>query len=351
MSRKRRVSLDDLIFFNRQLAAIIKTRLPLPEGLAVIAREIRSETLRQSAAEMEKDLEAGLSLSEAFERQEVTFPELYVSMVKAGEESGDLPGILTELCEYSDAMWDLERRIKTALFYPAVIGVFILIYVPLITAFVIPQFTSLYESLGGRLPIPTRLTIGFGHFMRSPWGLIPLLGIPFVWLVYRMLRRMEMGREIFDKLKLAIPLFGTLSKQAEMWRFCRTLGILLKAGVPIVHSLQLVGATSRNKAIEEAIVNVQQHVSQGEKLSQQCKQTGVFPETMTWMMAMGEERGTLNETLLELANFYDLEVRLSCRKIQSVIGPILVLCLGAIVAFVLISLYMPIFQAGQFIGG
>jgi type IV pilus assembly protein PilC len=351
MNRKRKVSLDDLIFFNRQLAATIKTKMPLPEGLAVIAREIRSETLRQSSAEMEKDLEAGLSLSEAFERQKGTFPELYASMIKAGEESGDLPGILTELREYSDVMWDLEKKIKAALHYPVFMGVFILIYVPLITAFVIPRFATLYESLGGRLPIPTRLTIGFGHFMNSPWGLIPLLGIPLVWFVYRMLRRTEEGRKIFDKLKFVIPWFGTLSKQAEMWRFNRTLGILLKAGVPIVHSLQLVGATSRNKVIELAIADVQQRVSQGEKLSEQCKLTGVFPETMTWMMAMGEERGTLTETLLELANFYDLEVRLSCGKIQSVIGPILLLCLGVIVGFILLSLYLPIFKMGELIGG
>ena len=347
MIRKRKVSLDDLMFFNRQLAAIIRTKLPLPEGLAVIAREIHSETLRQSAAEMEKNLEAGLSLSEAFERQKDTFPELYASMVKAGEESGDLPGILTELCEYSDAMWDLEKKVKAALFYPVAIGVFILIYVPLLTAFVIPKFTGLYEGFGSHLPIPTRLVIEFGNFMNSPWALILLLGIPIVWLVYRMLRRMKTGRKIFDKLKLAIPAFGTLSKRAELWRFCRTLGILLKAGVPIVHSLQLVGATSRNKMIESAIADVQQRVSQGEKLSEQCKQTGVFPETMTWMMAMGEERGTLNETLLELANFYDLEVRLSCRKIQSVIGPALVLCLGVIVGFILLSLYLPIFGIGE----
>jgi type IV pilus assembly protein PilC len=325
MSRKRKVSLDDLSFFNRQLAAIIKTKLPLPDSLAVIAREIRSETLKQSAAEMEKDLEAGLSLSEAFERQKGTFPKLYVNMVKVGEDSGgDLSGILTGLCEYFDAMRDLERKIKTALLYPAAIGVFILIYALFFTAFVIPKFTGLYGTVG-----------------HLPRGLILLLGIPIVWLVYRMFRRTETGRKVFDKLKLAIPWFGTLSKQAEMWRFSRTLGILLKAGVPIVHSLQLVGATSRNKVIESRIRDVQQRVSQGEKLSEQCKLTGVFPETMTWMMAMGEERGTLTETLLKLANFYDLEVRLSCRKIQSVIGPILLLCLGAIVAFYIISFYLP----------
>ncbi|MBI1926705.1 type II secretion system F family protein, partial [Candidatus Poribacteria bacterium] len=323
-----------------------KTKLPLPESLAVISRGLKDKPLKQSAAEIEKDLESGLSLSEALERQKDTFPALYASMVKAGEESGDLPGILAALCEYSYAMWDLERKMKTALVYPAVVGAFLLFYLPALVAFAVPTFTQVYGSIAG-LPGPTRLIIGFSHFITSPYGLMSLLGIPLVWFAYRVLRRTEKGKGIFDQLKLAIPLFGTLFRGAEMWRFSRTLGILLKAGVPLVDSLQLVRTTSRNKVIESAIANVQRSVSQGEKFGEQCERTGVFPEMMTWMLTMGEAQGTLNETLTELADFYDLEVGLSCRKIQSVIGPILVLILGVIVGFIVLSLYMPVFSLGE----
>lgn len=351
MGRRRRAKLNDLIFFNRQLAAMIKTKLPLPEGLAVIARQIRDRSLKRSAGEMGKDLETGLSLSEAFERQEDSFPELYTSIVKAGEESGDLPGVLSGLCEYSDAMWNLQRKIRAALYYPAAVGVFVLLFIPLLVIVVVPRFADMYAEYQSRLPVATSMLLGIRNFLVSPRGLIVLLAIPLLCLLYPVLRRTSSGRRISDRFKRVAPFFGKLTNQAELWRFCRTLASLLKAGVPLVHSLQLVGATAQNTVMKSAIVDIEQRVSQGEKLGEECRRTGVFPEDITWMIAMGEERGTLNGTLTELADFYDLEVRLTCEKIQSTVGPAMIFCLGIIVAFVLISLYMPIFKLAGAMSG
>ncbi len=349
---KQRISIGDLVFFNRQIAAMIKAKLPLPEGLGVIAGEMHNKPLKRAAADMEKDLEAGVSLSEAFERQEGTFPELYASMIKAGEESGDLPGVLSGLCEYSDAMWSLKRKIKAAMFYPAAVGAFIMFILPILAIFIIPRMAAVYENMDSGLPVPTRLLLGITDLLRGPWGALGLLATLMLGLIYLAIRKTGPGRKVLDRLVRAMPFFGRLSKQAELWRFCRTTSVLLKAGVPLTDALKLVSATSQNAVMKSAIDSIHQEVSQGESLGNACRRIKVFPENMVWIIAMGEERGTLNDALNELTEFYDLEVRLVSEKIQSMVEPALVACLGGIVAVVLIALYMPVFNmAGVMSGG
>jgi type II secretory pathway component PulF len=344
------VDLDDLVFFNQHLASIIRTKLPLPEGLSVIARDTQNEELRRALGEMQEDMNAGHSLSEALERRDGTFPDLYASMVKAGEESGDLPGILAELSAYSQARWKLERKVRVALIYPALIGVFILFYVPFLGAFVLPKVSKIYQSTERSLPFMTRLFIACKDVLSSPWSVLFLLGIPLLWVVYRLLYRSRLAKGFVDRWLLSIPLFGTLAKQAELWRFNRTLGILLNAGVSLVRSLKLVRATSQNQVISSAIDRIRQKVSSGERFGDQCIEAGVFPETMTWKISMGEQQGTLEETLMELAEYYDLEVRLTSRKIQSLVGPALLIVLSVVVALVLVSIYQPIFMFSDSVG-
>lgn len=344
------VDLDDLVFFNQHLASIIRTKLPLPEGLSVIARETHNDELRQALTEMEEDMNAGHSLSEALERQDGTFPDLYARMVQAGEESGDLASILAELSAYSQAKWKLERKVRVALIYPALVGVVVLFYVPLLGAFVLPKVSQIYQSTDQSLPYLTRLFISCKEFLSSPWSLLLLLGIPLLWGIYRLLRRSRRVEGVFDRWILSIPLFGTLAKQAELWRLNRTLGILLNAGVSLVRSLELVRATSRNQVISSALDRIQQQVSSGKRFGDQCKEVGVFPETMTWMISMGEKQGTLKETLSELADHFDLEVRLTSRKIQSFVGPALLIILSLVVALVLVSIYQPIFMFSDSVG-
>jgi len=344
------VDVDDLMFFNRHLASIIRTDLPLPEGLAVISRETQNEELSQALEEMEADVSAGHSLSEALEEQEGTFPELYASMVKAGEESGDLPGILAELSDYSQARWKLERKVRAALIYPALVGVLVMMSVPLLGAFVLPNVARIYESTDQSLPYLTRWFLSVKEFLVSPWVLVLIFGIPLLWLGYRLIQWSQQTKGVFDRWLVSIPLFGTLARQIELWRFNRTLGILLNAGVSLVRSLELVRATSRNRVISSAIDRIREKVSEGRRFGTLCKEVGVFPETMTWMVSMGEEQGTLNETLMELADYYDLEVRLTSRKIQSFVGPALLILLSAIIAVVVLSIYQPIFMFKESMG-
>ena len=341
---KRKVNSDALIFFNQQLASLIRTRLPLPEGLATISRQMKDRRLKKSVAEMERDLKNGLPLSEAFDRQKEVFPELYASMVKAGEASGNLPGILAVLTEYSHGMWDLQRRIKASVAYPKLLGVFMLFYIWAITKFTTPMFAQVYGGQGF-LPAPTRWVIAFSELLTPWWRIILLLGI--LWLTYYILNRRKIGGRFFDKLKFHIPLYGKLVVTAEMWRFNRTVGILLNTGVPLVEALKLAGAISQNRLVASAIDRIRQGVAQGEKFGDLCKQVDIFPETMTWMIAMAEEQGSLNDTLTELGRYYDLEVELTCERIQHTIGPIIVLILGVIVGFFLLSMYLPVFRMGE----
>jgi type IV pilus assembly protein PilC len=235
------------------------------------------------------------------------------------------------------------------MFYPAVVGAFILFIMPLLAIFLIPRMAAVYNDMGNGLPAPTRLLLGATDLIKGPWGAIGLLAVLLLGMAYSKIRKTGPGRRMLDRFVRSMPFFGRLSKQAELWRFCRTVPVLLKAGVPLSDALKLVSATSQNAVMKSAIDSIQQGVSQGESLGDECRRTNVFPENMVWIIAMGEERGTLNEALQELAEFYDLEVCLVSEKIQSLIEPALVACLGGIVAVVLIALYMPIFNmAGVF---
>jgi type IV pilus assembly protein PilC len=351
MKGDTKTRLDDLVFFNRQLASIVRTQFPLPEGLRTISKEMKDENFRRAIEEMERDVSFGIPLSQAVAKQTDVFPSLYANMLKAGEDSGNMAAILDELCEYSQTLYQLERSVKVALYYPKIVGslillFFMLVYNPLYYH-VVPTFIRMFAEMGGTLPGPTRILMAWSQSRISP----PVILITMVLIIflYRLFRRIKPIE--FDKFKLVFPIWGGLVRQAELWKFCRTLGSLLKSQVPMVRALELTEQITRNKAMSLAVAKLKEEIEQGSSLSEGCKKLRVFPQTATWMISMGETRGNLDDTLLELANFYDFQVRFSGAKIRSAIGPVLIIAMGIFVFFVVLSMYLPIFSMTSAIGG
>ena len=348
--RKKKITTDDLIFFNRQLASMIKIEMPVVDSLAAIARETQNKEFKTTIEMVKNDIEMGGTISDAFAKFPRVFPELYVSMIRAGEESGDLSTILEELSKYSESMAMLERNVKTALIYPAmIIGITCILLILLIN-FVVPSFSSLYAEAGATLPVLTQIVLDMGESLKRHLPIIVTF-VVCMFVLWRVLYLNEKMRTAVDNFKLSVPIYGKLLRYAVLWRFSRTLGALLDAGVPMVNSLSLVSATSGNRRISQAIDRVKQQVSKGEDFSRECEATGVFPTTMTYMIAMGTTTGKLNEALMGLADFFDLQVNTTCRRISVVIEPALAVVVGIIVGLIILSLYLPIFSLVEKIGG
>jgi len=348
--RKKKITTNDIIFFNRQLASMIKTEMPVVDSLAAIAKETQNKGFKATIEMVKSDIEMGSTISEAFARFPNVFPELYVSMIRAGEESGDLPTILEELSKYSESMAMLERNVKTALIYPGVMaGITCILFILLVNT-VIPRFAGLYAEMGTNLPALTQMLLDIAASSNRYFSIIVAI-IACVILLWRLSYRNDKIRAAVDRFKLSIPIYGKLLRHAVLWRFSRTLGALLNAGVPMLSSLSLVSATSGNKRISQAIDRVKQQVSKGEDFGQECEATGVFPTTMTYMIVMGTATGKLDEALMGLADFFDLQVNTTCRRISVVIEPVLSVIVGIVIGFILLSLYLPVFGLAGGIGG
>ncbi len=348
--RKKKITTNDIIFFNRQLASMIKMEMPVVDSLAAIAKETQNKEFKTTIEMVKSDIEMGSTISEAFAKFPNVFPELYVSMIRAGEESGDLPTILDELSKYSESMAMLERNVKTALIYPAMIMGITCIMLILLIIIVIPMFAKLYAEAGASLPALTLIVLDISASSKRYFPIIVALIVCMI-LLWRLLCRNEKIRAAVDNFKLSIPIYGKLLRYAALWRFSRTLGALLNAGVPMLNSLSLVSATSGNKRISQAVDRIKQQVNKGEDFGKECEATGVFPTTMTYMIAMGTATGKLNEALIGLADFFDLQVNTTCRRISVAIEPVLSVIVGIFIGFIILSLYLPIFSLAVKIGG
>ena len=343
LGHKRRVTLDDLMLFNRQLASMINTDLPLVPSLQALSRDMRKGRFKTVLDKVRKDVEEGTSLTEALSKHPAVFSKFYLTMIRAGEKSGNLPGILSQLADHTQSMAMLQKKVKEALIYPALVIVVAMAILTFLVRFVIPTFAEMFRDMGQALPPLTRLILELHYQFRHVLiGLLALIGL--IWLLKSWLARSKAGSLALDRLKLKLPIFGPFIRNTAIGNFCRTLGILLQAGVPMLNALELAGTASSNRLIEVACQEMARGVNEGERVTKPMKRFRIFPHTLVWMLSVGEQRGKLDESLLRLGGLYREQIERILRRIEIALVPICIIIIGLIVGSVIIALFLPLIQ-------
>ncbi|MHB2026259.1 MAG: type II secretion system F family protein [Elusimicrobiota bacterium] len=341
-----RVSSKDLTLFSRQLSTLIGAGVPIVQGLTILETQAQNPAFKKILADVRADIEGGLSITDALKKHPQAFPELYSSMIKAGELGGILDVILERLTSYMENSEALRAKVKSALMYPAVVlSICALVTIFLLT-FVVPTFKDIFSAFGGTLPLPTQVLLDLSNVLRSYWyAWVPIpIGAGYA---FKRFYGTAVGRKWVDGKVLKAPLFGPILQKVAIAKLSRTLGTLIKSGVPIMQGLETAAATSGNVVISEAIMASRNSVREGGRISEPLKKSGIFPNMVTSMISVGEETGSLDAMLGKIADFYDMEVDAAVKGLTSMIEPIVIVIMGVIVGAIVIAMFMPIFDLGQ----
>lgn len=346
----KRVKTAELLVFTRQLSTIVSAGLPLMQGLDILADQTEDPNFGAVIDAIAQDVESGETFSDALRKYPRAFPDLYVSMVRSGEASGDLDGVLLQLADYLEASEELKRRIKSAMTYPVVAFSMIILIASGLIIFVVPQFATIFEQMGGTLPAPTRILIAISDFLRT-WYAIPTmvavaLAIHFGLKAYA---QTETGRYNLDKARLRVPVFGMLWRKVAISRFTRTLSTLTRSGVAILQALEITERTAGNEVFARAVREAADSVRNGDTLADPLMRSEVFPSMVTRMIGVGEKTGALEIMLQKISDFYDAEVKALVDSLTSLIEPILIGLMGLVVGGIVIALFMPILMLSQLV--
>jgi len=334
----------DIVVFTRQFATMIDAGLPLVQALEILSAQVESKTLSKTIEQVKVDVESGATYADALRKHPRVFTELYVNMVAAGEAGGILDTILNRLASYIEKAMKLKKKVKGAMVYPAVVSTIAVAVIAVIMIFVVPTFTQMFASLGGTLPLPTRMVVNLSNFIAGPGGLLALGVIVASIIFIVQIRRTEKGKHAIDKILLKLPIFGPLINRVSVAKFTRTLGTLISSGVPILDGLEITAKTSGNKVVEYAIMEVRKGVMGGKTLAEPITKAKVFPPMVTHMIAVGESTGALDSMLSKIADFYDDEVDSAVNNLTASMEPMLMVFLGGSVGFIVVAMYLPIFR-------
>ncbi len=343
-----KVTLKDLAVMSRQMATMISAGLSLLRTLSILAEQTESKPLAKVLGSVRNEVEAGRSLSSAMAKHKAEFPPLMINMIRAGETGGFLEKALASVAENYEAEVKLRAKIKSAMTYPVVVFIIAVVAVVGMLLFIVPVFAKMFADLGGDLPGPTQFLVHLSTAMRvvAPVGLV--VGVVFaVW--WRKNKNEESVRSKVDPWKIKVPIFGPLFQKVAIARFTRNFGTMMGAGVPILQALDIVGETSGNWVIEQAVHNVQDSVRSGNSLSKPLANESVFPPMVVQMMAVGEDSGSMETMLEKISEFYDQEVESTTEQLTSLIEPLMIAVLGTLIGGMIIALYMPIFKIFELI--
>ena len=345
LARFRKFKPDDLVIATRQLATMVQSGMSLLRALYVIEEQTESEKLRGIWIEVRKDVEAGVALSDALQRHPEAFNELYVAMVQAGETGGILDQTLVRVAEQLEKDAALRRQIKAAMVYPSLIGGFAFVVLFALVTFLVPVFEKIFKDFGGELPAITKFTVWLSHMFTQRWYIMFAVIFAVVWL-FRYWKRSERGRMQWDRLKLKAPMkIGGIVQKVALARFSRTFSGLIAAGVPMLEAIEITGKTSGNKVVEMAMDDVRDSVKRGGSLTQpMTKVPEAFPIMVTQMIGVGEETGALETMMSKVADFYEEQVDAAVKALTSILEPVMIVVVGAIVGFIVISMYLPMFK-------
>ena len=338
-----RVSAKDLAVASRQLSTMVSSGMSILRALQVLEEQVKSKLLKETIEAVRKDVEAGLQLSDALARHPKVFGPLYVSMVRAGETGGVLEECLLRVADQLEKDAALRRQVRAAMIYPALVISFSVIVLLALVAFLIPVFINVFKQFPGKLPALTQFMVGFSHVVTNQWYL--MLGITGISAFgFVSLKRSALGRPRWDAFKLRIPMkIGDVVQKVAIARWSRTLSSLTTAGVPILQAIEITGKTAGNAVVEHAMGDVITSVKAGGTLASPLSEAGVFPAMVSQMVAVGEETGALDTMLSKIADFYDDEVSAAVKALTSIMEPVMIIVVGAIVGVIVISMYLPLF--------
>lgn len=349
-NRGPKVKEQEVVLFSRQLATMAAAGLPLVQAIGIIGEQAESKAFRAVLLQIRDDVSSGSNFPEALSKHPTVFESLYVNMVRAGDQGGNLDIILDRLSTYLEKASALQGKIKAAMMYPAAIAFVAAAVVVFLMVKVIPSFRDVFSSFGAQLPLPTRILLGVSDVLQHdfPYIIGTVVGLFFGLTSFR---RTEAGERITDGIMLKLPVFGTLLRKFTVARFARTLGTLQKSGVPILDGLEIVAKTAGNKVIEAAILQARGKIREGEEIAAPLKATGVFPPMVIQMMSAGQETGKLDEMLIRIADFYDTEVDVAVDGLMKLIEPVMMVVMGGTVGCIVLGMFMPMFEMSSMAGG
>ncbi|CAN5884097.1 type II secretion system F family protein [soil metagenome] len=333
----------DITIFSRQFATFINAGWPWGQSRAILQRQAEKEGLKNALKDVREDVETGLQLSDALAKFPRIFNKLYIYLVKAGEVSGNLDGILERIAAYQEKEQALRGKIRSALTYPVVVLTIALAVTWFLLTAIVPQFAGILTQLGGELPLITKILIGISDFLRYQWYLlVGIIGVAFG--AFTFYYRTPNGQHVIDRLALKTPIFGPLMQKTSIASFSSTFGLLLKSGVNIIESLEITKGTAGNIVVQDVLSEAKEAVQRGEQISETLvKHPVVFPPLVTSMIAIGEETGAIDNMLEKIASFYEREVDEAVDALTAALEPALIVFLGVVVGFIVAGMFLPMF--------
>lgn len=343
LERFRGLDRREVILFIRQLATLLRTGTPMTQALVTGCEQTTNKKFKAVLEDVSKSVQGGSSLSSAMSAYPQVFSELHVSMVKVGEAGGLLDSVLERLAALGAQELDMQSRIRSALIYPIVLVVVAFLVVNFLIVGVLPKFVVVFTASGAALPIPTRIVLGISFAVRKLW--LPILAATALFALWlRAYLRKETGMLKFHTWLLKIPVFGPLYSKIQVARFTRVLSALIASGIPLLQALAVVEKTVMNVVIRRAIRDIRQTISEGRSLAEPFKTSGIFSPMVVTMIATGEHSGTLDRMLQDIASFYDPEIETTIKNLTALLEPFMLLTMGLIVAFIALSVLLPIFN-------
>ncbi len=346
-----RVKLSDLAIFCRQFSTMQDAGVSIVRSLDVLAQQTQSAKLRRIIMDIQAEVEAGQTLSKAMSKYPNVFSNLFIGLIRAGEVGGVLEESLQRLAAFLEADVALRRKVRAAMTYPTIVVIAALAIVIGLVTFILPKFFDVFKDLGIKdFPVMTQMLMDFSNFLTSRWYVMIAI-VALVVIAFRMFVRTRIGRRLYDRLKLKLPVFGPLNHKIALARFSRTLSTLLSSGVPILQALETVAGTVANEIIAEAVMEARARIREGDRIGPPLEKSGMFPPMVVHMISIGEESGALDQMLSKVADFYESEVESTLQSLTSAIEPVLIVLLGGMVGFIVISLLLPLITAVQSLAG
>jgi type IV pilus assembly protein PilC len=337
---------QDIAVFSRQLATMLAAGIPLVQAFEIVGNGHDKPSMQKLILDIKADVEGGTSLHEALAKHPLYFDDLFVNLVEAGEQAGALESLLDKIATYKEKTEALKKKVKKALFYPAAVLVVAIVVTIILLVFVIPQFESLFKGFGADLPAFTQFVIDLSKFVQAKGIFIALVagGAGYVFFYFK--KRSRKMREFLDRAALKMPIIGPILNKAAIARYARTLSTMFAAGVPLVEALESVAGATGNIVYENAVMRMKDEVSTGQRLQRAMENTGLFPNMVIQMIAVGEESGSLDEMSGKVASFYEAEVDNAVDAMSSLLEPLIMAILGVLVGGLVIAMYLPIFKLG-----
>ncbi len=344
-----RVSAGEVSVFTRQLSTLLGAGMPLVPSLTVLMKQAKNLLLKKSLADIREQVNEGKSLTDSMSAFPRIFPPFYLNMIRAGEASGTINLVLERLADFSENQQALMNKIRSALAYPIIMCVMGTAVIFLLMAFVVPKITGIFADMNQTLPLITVILITVSDYLKSFWWLILMLIFAVVVGVKYAISGTEKGRRLWDSAKLKLPVFGQVNRKIAISRFCRTLATLLQSGVPLLAAMEIVRNIVNNIIIGDAIHQAAKDLEEGKGLSGPLAQSGLFPPLVTEMIAVGEQSGTLEKMLNRIAIAYENESQSDIMIMTSILEPVMILVMGLVVGFIVVSILLPIFEMNQLV--